>query len=286
MYMATGLGMLKNLPGVIQRSADSRACIDQKRAQGKSGRQARAECRDIYGSRLGNAGRKLGILPQQAKGLSVSQFAQKQLDEPVPPPGDPIGDQYGNMFSPFSQKKIVKGPVPQRPHIKPEGVPKVAKEQKVWKKGGKGVNMNGDQYGNMFSPFSNKPVEKKEIVQEKLPTERVVKRQRHEQKMEKPREMPKKVIPPTKMIGGVKKAKDPNKGKAYVVNKRPNVWQEGTVDRSKDTLWLDNSYKKMAGSYIDQDDYDDLARKAHSEGSYKRVGVQDLEGGGEIKKKI
>ena len=144
----------------------------------------------------------------------------------------------------------------------------------------------GDQYGNMFSPFSNKPVEKKEIVQEKLPAERVGKLQRHEQKMEKPREMPKKVIPPTKMIGGVKKAKDPNKGKAYVVNKRPNVWQEGTVDRSKDTLWLDNSYKKMAGSYIDQDDYDDLARKAHSEGSYKRVGVQDLEGGGEIKIKI
>ena len=216
----------------------------------------------------------------------ANQFATRQMDQPVPPPGDPTGDQYGNMFSPFSQKKIVKGPVPQRPHIKPEGVPKVAKEQKVWKKGGKGVNMNGDQYGNMFSPFSNKPVEKKEIVQEKLPTERVVKRQRHEQKMEKPREMPKKVIPPTKMIGGVKKAKDPNKGKAYVVNKRPNVWQEGTVDRSKDTLWLDNSYKKMAGSYIDQDDYDDLARKAHSEGSYKRVGVQDLEGGGEIKKKI
>ena len=100
----------------------------------------------------------------------------------------------------------------------------------------------GDQYGNMFSPFS--------------------------------------------LIGGSKKPKDPNKGKAYVVNKRPNVWQEGTEDRSKDTLWLDNSYKKMAGSYIDQDEYDDLARKAHSEGSYKRVGVQDLEGGGEIKIKI
>ena len=82
--MATGLGMLKNLPGIVQRSADSRACIDQKKAQGKSGRQARAECRDIYGSRLGNAGRKLGILPQQAKGLSVSQFAQKQVRQNTP----------------------------------------------------------------------------------------------------------------------------------------------------------------------------------------------------------
>ena len=82
--MATGLGMLRNLPSVLGRSADSRACIDQKKAQGKSGRQARAECRDIYGSRLGNAGRKLGILPQQAKGLSVSQFAQQQVRQNTP----------------------------------------------------------------------------------------------------------------------------------------------------------------------------------------------------------
>ena len=78
------LGMLKNLPGALRRSADSRACIDQKKAQGKSGRQARAECREIYGSRLGNAGRNLGILPQQAKGLSVSQFAQKQFRQNTP----------------------------------------------------------------------------------------------------------------------------------------------------------------------------------------------------------
>ena len=40
------LGMLKNLPGAFKRSADSRECIDMKRAQGKSGREARQECRD------------------------------------------------------------------------------------------------------------------------------------------------------------------------------------------------------------------------------------------------
>ncbi len=82
--MQVGYGMLKNLPGVLQRSSDSRACIDQKKAKGKSGREARQECRDIYGSRLGNAGRKLGILPQQAKGLSVSQFAQQQVRANTP----------------------------------------------------------------------------------------------------------------------------------------------------------------------------------------------------------
>jgi hypothetical protein len=75
--MTQGLGMLKNLPGVLQRSKDSRDCIDAKKRAGKTGRQARQECKDIYGSRLGNAGRKLGILPQEAKGLNVSQIAQQ-----------------------------------------------------------------------------------------------------------------------------------------------------------------------------------------------------------------
>ena len=81
---SVGYGMLKNLPGVLQRSPESRECIDSKKAMGLSGRQARQECRDEYGSRLGNAGRKLGILPQQAKGLSVSQFAQKQVRQNTP----------------------------------------------------------------------------------------------------------------------------------------------------------------------------------------------------------
>ena len=79
-----GLGMLKNLPGVLRRSPQSRACIDQKKAEGKSGRVARQECREQFGSRLGNAGRKLGILPQQAKGLTVSEFAQQQVRQNTP----------------------------------------------------------------------------------------------------------------------------------------------------------------------------------------------------------
>jgi hypothetical protein len=78
-----GIGMLRKLPGVLKRTADSRACIDSK-SQTMSRREARRECRDIYGSRLGNAGRKLGILPQEAKGLSVSQFAQKQARANTP----------------------------------------------------------------------------------------------------------------------------------------------------------------------------------------------------------
>ena len=74
-----GLGMFRNIGSALRRTPESRACIDNKKAQGKSGRQARQECREIYGSRLGNAGRSLGITPQQAKGLSVNQFAQQAV---------------------------------------------------------------------------------------------------------------------------------------------------------------------------------------------------------------
>ena len=87
-FAKAGLGMLRNSGGAVleslRRSPDSRQCIDNKKAQGLSGRQARRECRDLYGSRLGNAGRKLGILPQQAKGLSVSQFVQKKVRSNTP----------------------------------------------------------------------------------------------------------------------------------------------------------------------------------------------------------
>lgn len=79
-----GLGTFKNIGSALRRSPESRACIDNKKAMGKSGRQAREECREIYGSRLGNAGRKLGILPQQAKGLKVNQFAQQAFRANTP----------------------------------------------------------------------------------------------------------------------------------------------------------------------------------------------------------
>lgn len=79
-----GLGMFKNIGSALRRSPESRACIDNKKAMGKSGREARQECREIYGSRLGNAGRQLGILPQQAKGLNVSQFAQQAVRGKTP----------------------------------------------------------------------------------------------------------------------------------------------------------------------------------------------------------
>ena len=69
---------------LLKRSPESRACIDQKKAQGKSGREARRECKKKFGSRLGNAGRSLGILPEALKGVSVSQFLQKKSIKNTP----------------------------------------------------------------------------------------------------------------------------------------------------------------------------------------------------------
>ena len=74
---------------------------------------------------------------------------------------------------------------------------------------------------------------------------------------------------------------DPNKGKPYVVNQRPGVWQPGTEDRSKDTLFLPNNFRGQKGKMIDEDDYVDNAKINKEE--YFQVGVQDLEDQGRIK---
>jgi len=74
---------------------------------------------------------------------------------------------------------------------------------------------------------------------------------------------------------------DTNKGRPYVVNQRPGVWQPGTEDRSKDTLFLPNNFRGQKGKMIDEDDYMDNAKINKEE--YFQVGVQDLEDQGRIK---
>lgn len=69
------LGMLK----MLGRSSDSKQCIANAKSQGATGKEARRSCRTQYGSRLGNAGRSLGILPKKSQGISVSTFAQQQF---------------------------------------------------------------------------------------------------------------------------------------------------------------------------------------------------------------
>ena len=87
---------------VLKRSKESRECIDSKKAQGKTGRQARKECRKQYGSRFGNAGRALGILPKELKGVSVSQFLNKRSIKNTP---DPMGTVNQGIIPSMGVKK-------------------------------------------------------------------------------------------------------------------------------------------------------------------------------------
>ena len=89
-----GLGMLKNFGSALKRTPESRACIDQKKAQGLSGGQARKQCRQQYGSRLGNAGRSLGILPEELKGVTVSKFIQQQSINRTPSKMGTVSEQF------------------------------------------------------------------------------------------------------------------------------------------------------------------------------------------------
>jgi len=86
----------------LKRTKESRDCIDSKKAQGKTGREARKECRKIYGSRFGNAGRALGILPEALKGVSVSQFLNKRSVKNTP---DPMGTVNQGIIPSMGVKK-------------------------------------------------------------------------------------------------------------------------------------------------------------------------------------
>ncbi len=83
-FALKAVSALKGNLGVLKRTQQSRDCIDNKKASGLSGRQARKECREQFGSRLGNAGRQLGILPADLQGVSVSQFLQKKSIKNTP----------------------------------------------------------------------------------------------------------------------------------------------------------------------------------------------------------
>lgn len=90
-----GLGTLKRFGQALKRTPESRACIDGKKAQGLSGGQARRQCRqEGFGSRLGNAGRQLGILPEELKGVSANKILQQQNIKNTP-------NKFGTVAEPM-----------------------------------------------------------------------------------------------------------------------------------------------------------------------------------------
>ena len=140
-----------------------------------------------------------------------------------------------------------------------------------------------DPYGKMFSPFSKKPVEKQEKVQEKLPTEKVGVVRETPNKINKPGEMPERITPPTNMMIGVKKAKDPkskyreplegvsglqdlgavksDKKGQYVVNRNPESVRDTLRFPKGTTHYSGNPYK--VGQTIDETDYERIVKEVN-----------------------
>ena len=187
----------------------------------------------------------------------ANQFAQKQMDKPVPPPGDPTGDQYGNMFSPFSQKKIVKAQlIPQRPPLEPPRVPQVPTKptKKIYKEMVEKVpkqKMVKEMTGRQVEPRMHMPEQKMEKVRE-MP--RPINMNGDPKKKYK---MPLEGVQDLQDMGAVKKDK---KGQ-YVVNEN--------ATSSRDTLRFPAGTKHYSGKpyktgqLIDESDYEDIIKKVN-----------------------
>ena len=176
----------------------------------------------------------------------AQQMANKQLDQPVPPPG-PYGD-----INPIMNKESREARRQERNSIREanKGFRQARRER------AKGVKEQG-QENYSYDGYEKGRYNKKGDDIEYGKVKRYSKKN-----------------PPLNQ-------NDPNKGRAYVVNERPNVWQEGTLNRDKDTLFLPNSFKSQKGKMIHEEDYMDNAKI--NKDKYYQVGVQDLEDKGEIK---
>lgn len=97
-----GTDILKSL----KRSEESRACIDERKAVGDTGREARKYCRTQYGSRIGNIGRQLGISPQLADRVKANPFDQSKQIRNTPSMGGTVNEF---AFGGGSPKPVTSG---------------------------------------------------------------------------------------------------------------------------------------------------------------------------------
>jgi len=181
----------------------------------------------------------------------AQQIANKELSQPVPPPGSIPQSPYGDM-NPIMNKESREAKRQERKNIRManKGLRQARRER------AKGVKEQG-QENYSYDGYEKGRYNKKGDDIEFGKTPRYSKKN-----------------PPLNQ-------NDPNKGRPYVVNERPNVWQEGTLNRDKDTLFLPSKFKGQKGKMIGEDDYVDNAKI--NKDVYFQVGVQDLEDKGEIK---
>ena len=211
----------------------------------------------------------------------AQQMASKRLDQPLPPPGSAPQSPYGDM-NPIMNKDSREARRQERKNIRManKGLRQARKER------AKGVKEQG-QENYSYDGYEKGRYDKKGDDIEFGKTPRYSKKN--------PPDGSDASFGISGYVNNKKEfnsalnfdnpqyiaKKDPNKGKPYVVNERPGVWQPGTEDRTKDTLFLPKSFKGQKGKMIGEDDYIDNAKV--NKDVYFQVGVQDLEDKGRIK---
>ena len=238
----------------------------------------------------------------------AQQIANKELSQPVPPPGSIPQSPYGDM-NPIMNKESREARRQERKNIRmankglrqarrerAKGVKEQGQENYSYDGYEKGrYDKKGDdiEYGKTpryskknppsgtdasfgISGYVNNKKEFNSALNKGV--KKIVKDKKSYNEVPAPQD-------PDSLVTKVEKLpfnkKDPNKGKPYVVNERPGVWQPGTEDRGKDTLFLPSNFKGQKGKMIGEDDYIDNAKI--NKDVYFQVGVQDLEDKGEIK---
>jgi len=211
----------------------------------------------------------------------AQQIANKELSQPVPPPGSIPQSPYGDM-NPIMNKESREARRQERKNIRManKGLRQARRER------AKGVKEQG-QENYSYDGYEKGRYDKKGDDIEYGKTPRYSKKN--------PPDGSDASFGISGYVNNKKEfnsalnfddpqyvvKKDPNKGKPYVVNERPGVWQPGTEDRGKDTLFLPSKFKGQKGKMIGEDDYVDNAKI--NKDVYFQVGVQDLEDKGEIK---
>jgi len=170
----------------------------------------------------------------------ANQFAQRQMDKPVPPPGDAMGNQYGDMFnSPFAQKKLkqrVKDiyihPLPQEPRmefVRPTlEIPITKPTKKIYKEMVEEVPK--DMTGMLVPQRMRMP----------------------EKKMEKVREMPVKVIQRVNMEGPLAQTNNYKYKKGDLIDETDH--EESTYRSSNEGVVSGKRYNVENVSEIQEDD--------------------------------
>jgi len=210
----------------------------------------------------------------------AQQIANKQLDQPVPPPGSIPQSPYGDMY-PIMNKESREARRQERKSIREanKGLRQSRRERArgVKEQGQENYSYDGYEKGRYDKKGDDIEYGKMPRYSKKNPP---VKSALNKKVKEKPFDSD-RPMQEIKEIPSPFKKDDPNKGKPYVVNKE----KTGT---SKDTLFLPKDAYVSRGGYMDDIEYEQEAKTAAAKGIYnytKSLNFENLEGSGKVKYK-